>query len=51
MRCVRAIDAGADGIGLYRSEFLYMLHPDDYPDEQTQFEAYRAAADCAANGA
>ncbi|WP_147638514.1 phosphoenolpyruvate--protein phosphotransferase [Alistipes sp.] len=40
-----AIDAGADGIGLYRSEFLYMLHPDDYPDEQTQFEAYRAAAE------
>ncbi len=31
-------DAG--GIGLFRSEFLY-LESDDYPDEQTQFNAYK----------
>lgn len=32
-----------DGIGLFRSEFLYMQHQ-DYPDENTQLEAYRNAA-------
>ncbi len=31
-------DAG--GIGLFRSEFLY-LESDDFPDEQTQFTAYK----------
>ncbi len=30
----------ADGIGLYRSEFLY-LSTDQLPDEDSQFEAYR----------
>ena len=30
------------GIGLFRSEFLY-LNCDDYPSEEVQFEAYRAA--------
>lgn len=39
----RALDAGAEGIGLFRSEFLYM-QGDAFPDEQTQFAAYRAAA-------
>ncbi len=28
------------GVGLFRSEFLY-LKCDDYPDEETQFQAYR----------
>ena len=31
---------GAEGIGLFRSEFLYMGR-DDLPDEEEQFEAYR----------
>ena len=31
----------ADGIGLFRTEFLY-LRGDDYPTEMEQFEAYRA---------
>lgn len=31
---------GAAGIGLYRTEFLF-LHRDTLPDEETQFEAYR----------
>ncbi|MBR1814596.1 MAG: phosphoenolpyruvate--protein phosphotransferase [Lachnospiraceae bacterium] len=30
----------AEGIGLFRSEFLY-LGRDDLPDEETQFEAYK----------
>ena len=32
----------ADGIGLFRSEFLY-LNRKDYPSEEEQFEAYRRA--------
>lgn len=31
---------GAEGIGLYRTEFLYM-DSFDFPDEETQFEAYK----------
>jgi phosphotransferase system enzyme I (PtsI) len=38
-----AKENGATGIGLFRSEFLY-LNRDDLPDEEEQFEAYRAAA-------
>jgi len=34
-----AIDAGAEGIGLFRSEFLFMGR-DDLPDEDEQYEAY-----------
>lgn len=40
----RAIEAGADGIGLFRSEFLYMQSTVE-PTEQQQYEAYRAAAE------
>lgn len=40
-----ALDAGAEGIGLFRSEFLYMQSRGGFPDEQTQFEAYRHAAE------
>lgn len=36
-----ATDGGAEGIGLMRSEFLYMNRT-DYPDEETQFTAYRS---------
>jgi len=34
---------GATGIGLFRSEFLF-LNRDNLPDEDEQFEAYRAVA-------
>jgi phosphoenolpyruvate-protein phosphotransferase (PTS system enzyme I) len=34
---------GATGIGLFRSEFLF-LNRDDLPDEDEQFEAYRRVA-------
>ena len=37
-----ALAAGADGIGLFRSEFLFMNRR-DLPGEDEQFEAYRAA--------
>ena len=32
---------GAEGIGLYRTEFLYMDKTDDFPTEDEQFEAYK----------
>ena len=35
---------GASGIGLFRSEFLF-LNRDTLPDEEEQFEAYRAVAE------
>jgi len=36
----QALEAGAMGIGLFRTEFLF-LNRDDLPDEDEQFEAYR----------
>jgi len=38
------VDNGADGVGLFRSEFLFM-HRDDLPTEDEQFEAYRAVVE------
>jgi len=39
-----AAAAGATGIGLFRSEFLF-LNRDDLPSEDEQFEAYRSVAE------
>ncbi len=39
-----ALEAGAGGIGLFRSEFLY-LGKRDYPTEEEQFQAYKAVAE------
>jgi phosphotransferase system enzyme I (PtsI) len=39
-----AIEAGATGVGLFRSEFLF-LNRDDLPGEDEQFEAYRTVAE------
>src|SRR5260221_6964051 len=39
-----ANEVGATGIGLFRSEFLF-LNRDDLPSEDEQFEAYREVAD------
>lgn len=39
-----ALENDADGIGLFRSEFLY-LQTSDYPTEDAQFEAYKAVAE------
>jgi phosphoenolpyruvate-protein phosphotransferase (PTS system enzyme I) len=38
-----ALQAGAVGIGLFRSEFLFMNRNGCLPDEDEQFEAYRSA--------
>jgi phosphoenolpyruvate-protein phosphotransferase (PTS system enzyme I) len=35
------IDAGALGVGLFRSEFLFMNRGEHLPDEEEQFGAYR----------
>lgn len=36
-------EVGADGIGLFRTEFLFM-NRDELPDEDEQFEAYKSVA-------
>jgi phosphotransferase system enzyme I (PtsI) len=44
--CAPALDAGAAGVGLFRSEFLFMgrgAHALRVPDEDEQFEQYRKA--------
>jgi phosphoenolpyruvate-protein phosphotransferase (PTS system enzyme I) len=38
-----ALEAGAVGVGLFRSEFLFMNRADELPGEEEQFEAYRDA--------
>jgi phosphotransferase system enzyme I (PtsI) len=39
----QALEAGAEGIGLFRTEFLFMNRK-DLPSEDEQFEAYREVA-------
>ena len=36
-----AVEAGAVGVGLFRSEFLFMNREGELPDEEEQFQAYR----------
>ncbi|MHB1422043.1 MAG: phosphoenolpyruvate--protein phosphotransferase [Gemmataceae bacterium] len=40
--------AGATGVGLYRTEYLFITHP-SVPDEEEQLAAYRAVLDAAPN--
>ena len=40
-----ALAAGAVGVGLFRSEFLFMNSREGLPDEHTQFVAYRTAVE------
>jgi phosphotransferase system enzyme I (PtsI) len=40
-----AITAGAVGVGLFRSEFLFMGRQGHLPDEEAQYQAYRRAVD------
>jgi phosphotransferase system enzyme I (PtsI) len=40
-----AITAGAVGVGLFRSEFLFMGRKGDLPGEEEQYQAYRRAVD------
>ncbi len=46
---IAALEAGAVGVGLFRSEFLFMNRQGELPGEDEQFEAYRAAVE-AMNG-
>ncbi len=39
-----AVEAGANGVGLFRSEFLFLNRP-GLPSEDEQFEAYRRVAE------
>ncbi len=39
---VAALDAGAVGVGLFRTEFLFMNRDGGLPDEDEQYEAYRS---------
>jgi phosphotransferase system enzyme I (PtsI) len=44
--CPHALESGAEGVGLFRSEFLFMGragHPHRIPSEDEQFEQYRKA--------
>ncbi|MEN3366587.1 MAG: phosphoenolpyruvate-protein phosphotransferase system enzyme [Burkholderiales bacterium] len=44
--CAAAMEAGASGVGLFRSEFLFMGHTgylNKLPSEDEQFESYRQA--------
>ncbi|MBB3224497.1 phosphoenolpyruvate--protein phosphotransferase [Pseudoduganella umbonata] len=41
--CGPALEAGANGVGLFRSEFLFMGRASDMPSEDEQFEQYRRA--------
>lgn len=40
---ISVLSHGADGIGLYRTEFLYMNRP-DLPNEEEQYQAYKKVA-------
>ena len=40
-----AVEAGATGVGLFRSEFLFMNREGELPGEQEQFLAYKAAVE------
>lgn len=40
-----AVHAGAVGVGLFRSEFLFMGREGKLPGEEEQFQAYKAALD------
>ncbi|MDH5708381.1 MAG: phosphoenolpyruvate--protein phosphotransferase, partial [Hylemonella sp.] len=40
-----AAESGADGVGLFRSEFLFMGRQHRLPDEEEQYQAYRQAVE------
>jgi phosphotransferase system enzyme I (PtsI) len=44
-----ALNHGAAGIGLFRSEFLFMQYSEDFPDEEAQFTEYKKAAEICGN--
>ncbi|RKT25917.1 phosphoenolpyruvate--protein phosphotransferase [Paraburkholderia sp. RAU2J] len=40
-----AVNSGATGVGLFRTEFLFMNHKHRLPEEEEQFAAYRRAVE------
>jgi len=40
--CSMAVEVGATGVGLYRTEFLFMNRSGQLPDEEEQYLAYRS---------
>jgi phosphoenolpyruvate-protein phosphotransferase (PTS system enzyme I) len=40
-----ALESGAEGVGLFRTEFLFMNRGDQLPSEQEQYQAYRLAVE------
>lgn len=44
--CVAAMEAGGEGVGLFRTEFLYM-EGDSLPDEERQYRVYRDTLEAA----
>ncbi|WP_269537915.1 phosphoenolpyruvate--protein phosphotransferase [Cerasicoccus fimbriatus] len=42
--CESALERGAEGVGLYRTEALFMQQ-DAFPDEEDQYQAYREVAE------
>ncbi len=44
-----AVRVGAVGVGLYRTEYLFLAHP-TVPNEEEQLAAYRAVIEAAPNG-
>lgn len=40
-----AVEAGAEGVGLFRTEFLFMNRGGQLPSEEEQYQAYRAAVE------
>ncbi|WP_431263990.1 phosphoenolpyruvate--protein phosphotransferase [Roseateles chitinivorans] len=45
---VAALASGATGVGLFRSEFLFMNRDGDLPSEEEQFVAYKSAVEAMA---
>jgi phosphotransferase system enzyme I (PtsI) len=43
--CAMAVEVGATGVGLYRTEFLFMNRSGQLPDEEEQYLAYRSVID------
>jgi phosphoenolpyruvate-protein phosphotransferase len=46
--CETACKAGATGVGLYRTEYLFLTHP-SVPDEEEQLAVYREVIEAAPN--
>lgn len=46
--CKSAVAMGASGVGLFRTEYIYLTHP-DVPDEEEQLRVYKEVIEAAPN--